>query len=29
VTEMGTHAELIKAGGRYAQLYGKQMGTTP
>jgi ATP-binding cassette, subfamily B, bacterial HlyB/CyaB len=27
VTEMGTHDELRKAGGRYAQLYSKQMGT--
>ncbi len=27
VTEIGTHTELIKAGGRYAQLYAKQMGT--
>jgi subfamily B ATP-binding cassette protein HlyB/CyaB len=28
VTEMGTHTELLKAGGRYAQLHGKQMGST-
>lgn len=27
VTEIGTHAELLRAGGRYAQLYAKQMGT--
>lgn len=27
VTEMGNHAELLKAGGRYAQLYAKQTGT--
>jgi subfamily B ATP-binding cassette protein HlyB/CyaB len=27
VTEMGHHEELVKAGGRYAQLYAKQMGT--
>ena len=26
ITEFGSHAELIKAGGRYAQLYNKQMG---
>lgn len=26
VTEMGTHTELLKAGGRYAQLHSKQMG---
>ncbi len=26
VTEMGSHAELLKAGGRYAQLHAKQMG---
>ncbi|QUM71320.1 type I secretion system permease/ATPase [Sphingopyxis granuli] len=26
VTEMGTHADLLRAGGRYAQLHGKQMG---
>jgi ATP-binding cassette, subfamily B, bacterial HlyB/CyaB len=26
VTEMGTHAELVRAGGRYAQLHAKQMG---
>ncbi len=26
VTEIGTHAELIRAGGRYAQLHAKQMG---
>ncbi len=26
VTEMGDHATLVKAGGRYAQLYTKQMG---
>lgn len=26
VTEMGTHDELLAAGGRYAQLHAKQMG---
>lgn len=26
VTETGTHAELLRAGGRYAQLHAKQMG---
>lgn len=26
VTEMGSHVELLKAGGRYAQLHAKQMG---
>jgi subfamily B ATP-binding cassette protein HlyB/CyaB len=26
ITEMGTHAELLRAGGRYAQLHAKQMG---
>ena len=26
VTEMGSHEELLKAGGRYSQLYAKQMG---
>lgn len=26
VTEMGSHAELLRAGGRYAQLHAKQMG---
>lgn len=26
ITEMGTHDELIKADGRYAMLYNKQMG---
>lgn len=29
ITEMGTHEALLRAGGRYAQLYGKQMGFTP
>lgn len=28
VTEMGSHEELLKAGGRYAQLYSKQMGAS-
>lgn len=28
VTEMGSHVELLKAGGRYAQLHAKQMGGT-
>ena len=28
VTEVGSHEELMKADGRYAQLYGKQMGTS-
>lgn len=28
VTEMGTHDELLKAGGRYSQLHAKQMGVT-
>ena len=27
VTEIGDHASLLKAGGRYSQLHGKQMGT--
>lgn len=27
VTEIGTHETLMQAGGRYAQLYAKQMGT--
>ncbi|MGI9360181.1 MAG: type I secretion system permease/ATPase [Parasphingorhabdus sp.] len=26
ITEMGTHEELLKADGRYAMLYNKQMG---
>ena len=26
VTEMGSHDELLKAGGRYAQLHAKQTG---
>jgi subfamily B ATP-binding cassette protein HlyB/CyaB len=26
VTETGSHEELLSAGGRYAQLYEKQMG---
>lgn len=29
VTEIGNHTELLKAGGRYAQLHAKQMGTAP
>ena len=28
VTEMGSHTELLRAGGRYAQLHAKQMGGT-
>ncbi len=28
VTEIGSHAELLLAGGRYAQLHAKQMGGT-
>lgn len=28
VTEQGTHEELLRVGGRYAQLYTKQMGVT-
>jgi subfamily B ATP-binding cassette protein HlyB/CyaB len=27
VTEVGTHAKLLAAGGRYASLHAKQMGT--
>ncbi len=27
VTEIGSHEELLRAGGRYAQLHAKQMGT--
>ena len=26
ITETGTHAELLRAGGRYAQLHAKQLG---
>lgn len=26
ITEIGSHDELVRAGGRYAQLYAKQMG---
>lgn len=26
ITEIGTHAELVRANGRYAQLYAKQTG---
>ena len=26
ITEMGCHDDLLKSGGRYAQLYAKQMG---
>ena len=26
ITEIGSHQELVKAGGRYAQLYAKQTG---
>ena len=26
ITEIGNHADLLRAGGRYAQLYSKQMG---
>jgi subfamily B ATP-binding cassette protein HlyB/CyaB len=28
ITEIGDHDSLLKAGGRYAQLYSKQMGVT-
>ena len=28
ITEAGDHESLLKAGGRYAQLYAKQMGVT-
>jgi subfamily B ATP-binding cassette protein HlyB/CyaB len=28
ITEAGDHDSLLKAGGRYAQLYSKQMGVT-
>jgi subfamily B ATP-binding cassette protein HlyB/CyaB len=28
ITEIGTHAELLKAGGRYAQLHSKQTGSS-
>ena len=28
ITEMGSHEELLKAGGRYAQLHAKQTGMT-
>lgn len=27
ITEIGDHASLLRAGGRYAQLHAKQMGT--
>jgi subfamily B ATP-binding cassette protein HlyB/CyaB len=27
ITEEGNHDDLLRAGGRYASLYGKQMGT--
>jgi subfamily B ATP-binding cassette protein HlyB/CyaB len=26
ITEQGTHESLLRQGGRYAQLYAKQMG---
>jgi len=26
ITEMGSHAELLRRGGRYAQMYSRQMG---
>ena len=26
ITEAGNHDSLLKSGGRYAQLYAKQMG---
>ncbi|MEZ5996458.1 MAG: type I secretion system permease/ATPase [Hyphomonadaceae bacterium] len=29
IVEMGAHEELVKTGGRYAQLYAKQMGVAP
>jgi len=28
ITEEGDHATLLRAGGRYAQLYAKQMGVS-
>ena len=29
ITEQGTHETLMRQGGRYAQLYAKQMGLKP
>jgi subfamily B ATP-binding cassette protein HlyB/CyaB len=29
VVEIGRHDDLVRAGGRYAQLYSKQMGLSP
>jgi subfamily B ATP-binding cassette protein HlyB/CyaB len=29
ITEVGTHEDLLRAGGRYSLLYTKQMGLTP
>jgi len=29
ITEIGSHAELLRAGGRYAQLHAKQTGYRP
>ncbi|MEO0871020.1 MAG: type I secretion system permease/ATPase [Pseudomonadota bacterium] len=29
ITEIGSHSQLLQAGGRYAQLHAKQTGTQP
>lgn len=29
ITEIGSHDELLRAGGRYAQLHAKQTGYRP